>query len=132
VIVVDTSAVVALLNREAPAEAITRALVQHQPLHLCAGTYAELVIVCGRRHLLSSLIALEERLGNRWQVLSLTPQRARRVGELHLQYGKGRHPAALNFGDCFALALVDQLQVPLLYVGQDFSQVPQLVAVPLA
>jgi uncharacterized protein with PIN domain len=54
------------------------------------------------------------------------------MGELHLQYGKGRPPAALSLGDCFALALIKQLKVALLSVGQDFSQVPQLLTVPLS
>ena len=38
------------------------------------------------------------------------------------RYGKGRHPAALNFGDCFAYACAKHHKVPLLYKGNDFSQ----------
>lgn len=38
------------------------------------------------------------------------------------RYGKGRHPAALNFGDCFAYALAKSRQAPLLFVGNDFAQ----------
>jgi len=39
-----------------------------------------------------------------------------------LRYGKGRHPARLNFGDCFSYAVAKVLDAPLLYVGNDFSQ----------
>jgi ribonuclease VapC len=38
------------------------------------------------------------------------------------RFGKGRHPSGLNFGDCFSYALAQQLRVPLLFVGNDFSQ----------
>lgn len=38
------------------------------------------------------------------------------------QYGKGRHPASLNYGDCFSYALAKQTGEPLLYKGNDFSQ----------
>ena len=39
-----------------------------------------------------------------------------------LRYGKGRHPAKLNFGDCFSYALAKRFNVPLLFKGNDFSQ----------
>ena len=39
-----------------------------------------------------------------------------------LHFGKGRHPAKLNFGDCFSYALAKRLNVPLLFKGEDFSQ----------
>ncbi len=42
--------------------------------------------------------------------------------QAHLRYGKGRHPARLNLSDCFAYALAKQLDAPLLYKGDDFSQ----------
>ncbi len=128
-IVVDTSAVIALLNRELEAEAVARVMAGAGVLVLCSGTYAELVMVAGRRGQQSALLALEERLGDRWQVQPLTRSRARRVGELHQQYGRGAHPARLNFGDCFALALCEQLDRPLLYIGHDFAQVPDLLSV---
>jgi ribonuclease VapC len=38
------------------------------------------------------------------------------------RFGKGRHPAALNYGDCFAYALAKSRRLPLLYIGDDFSQ----------
>ena len=47
------------------------------------------------------------------------------------RFGKGRHPAALNFGDCFAYALAKSRDLPLLFVGSDFSQT-DIATVPLA
>ena len=45
-------------------------------------------------------------------------------------YGKGRHPAGLNFGDCFAYALAKSLDEPLLFKGDDFTQTDIKVAAP--
>lgn len=47
---------------------------------------------------------------------------AYQVGEAFRNYGKGRHPAKLNYGDCFAYALAKQLDGPLLFIGNDFSR----------
>lgn len=47
---------------------------------------------------------------------------ARLATEAYARYGKGRHPAALNMGDCFAYACAKSNQIPLLYIGNDFSQ----------
>ena len=47
---------------------------------------------------------------------------ARIAYHVWLQYGKGRHPAGLNFGDCFSYALAKKLQEPLLFKGADFSK----------
>jgi ribonuclease VapC len=44
------------------------------------------------------------------------------VGNAHVRWGKGGHPAGLNFGDCFAYALAQELDCPLLYVGDDFAR----------
>ena len=45
-------------------------------------------------------------------------------------YGKGRHPAALNFGDCFSYALAKHRNEPLLFEGEDFSQTDVRIATP--
>jgi ribonuclease VapC len=51
------------------------------------------------------------------------PPEARHIAiEAHARYGKGRHPAALNFGDCFAYACARHARSPLLYKGDDFSR----------
>lgn len=55
-------------------------------------------------------------------VVSVTETQADLARTAYLKYGKGRHPAGLNFGDCFSYALAFSLQEPLLFVGDDFSK----------
>ena len=49
-------------------------------------------------------------------------QQAQFAREAYLQFGKGRHPAKLNFGDCFSYALAKSQQQPLLFKGDDFNK----------
>lgn len=56
------------------------------------------------------------------EVIAISPAATAAAVDAYQRYGKGRHPAALNFGDCFAYACARQLDVPLLYKGDDFSQ----------
>lgn len=55
-------------------------------------------------------------------VLAITPQTRHAAIEAHARFGKGRHPAALNFGDCFAYACAREAKTPLLYKGDDFPR----------
>jgi ribonuclease VapC len=56
------------------------------------------------------------------EVLPVAAEIATLAVEAHQRFGKGRHPAGLNFGDCFAYACAKQLGMPLLYKGDDFAQ----------
>jgi ribonuclease VapC len=55
-------------------------------------------------------------------IIPLTREHAMQARAAYLQFGKGRHPAGLNFGDCFSYALSRALGEPLLFVGRDFGQ----------
>jgi ribonuclease VapC len=55
-------------------------------------------------------------------IAPFTPGQAARAVEAFLRYGKGRHPAALNFGDCCSYALAAEISLPLLFKGNDFSR----------
>lgn len=57
----------------------------------------------------------------RIEVLAVPPEAAPLALEAHARFGKGRHPAALNFGDCFAYACARHARVPMLYKGDDFA-----------
>jgi ribonuclease VapC len=59
---------------------------------------------------------------SRTTVVSFTHEHTRKSLEAFLKYGKGRHPAALNFGDCMSYAVARIARVPLLFTGNDFSQ----------
>ena len=56
------------------------------------------------------------------EVVSFTPDQAQRAIAAFLRYGKGRHPAGLNFGDCCSYALADEAGLPLLFKGRDFAR----------
>ena len=55
-------------------------------------------------------------------LVDVDAEQARIARDAYSRYGKGRHPAALNYGDCFSYALATALSQPLLYKGDDFSQ----------
>jgi ribonuclease VapC len=55
-------------------------------------------------------------------IVSVTPASARRIAVAYGQWGRGAHPAGLNFGDCFSYELAKEHPCPLLYVGDDFSK----------
>lgn len=119
-IVIDTSALMAILLDEPKADACAAALETDESLLISAGTLAEAMIVAQRRDRSRELEMLIEGLGV--DVRHVTPKSARGVSEAYRIWGKGIHPAGLNFGDCFAYELAKAEGCPLLYVGNDFSQ----------
>ncbi|WP_338929303.1 type II toxin-antitoxin system VapC family toxin (plasmid) [Roseomonas mucosa] len=119
-IAVDTSALMAILLDEPEADACMDVLQAADALAISAGTVAEALIVAGRRDLGAEMRRLVEGLG--FEVASVTPGTARRMAEAYARWGKGVHPAGLNFGDCFAYVLAIEHDAPLLYVGEDFSR----------
>ncbi len=119
-IVVDTSALIAILLREPEAERCTAVIARNAELAMSAGTYAEALIVAQRRGMAREMTALLDGLDI--EVWPLAAADARRVGDAYRLWGKGRHPAGLNFGDCFSYAAAKALDCPLLYVGEDFAR----------
>ena len=121
--IVDTSAVVAVLNREAGWQSLDETLRVHPRPLLSAATYVELGIVIDRLRD-PSISRRLDRLLAAWgiEVVPLTPAQARTAREAHRDYGKGSgHPARLNLGDCFAYALAADTGQSLLFTGQDFT-----------
>jgi ribonuclease VapC len=119
-IAVDTSALMAIVLNESKAEACAAALNVDGRLLISAGTVAEALIVAGRRNVGEEVAQLIDGLG--LEVVSVTLSSARRIGEAYRNWGKGIHPAALNFGDCFSYDVAKEHGCPLLYVGDDFSR----------
>lgn len=119
-IVVDTSALMAVLLGEDDAARCIEALEIEERLLLSAGTMAEALIVAERRGIGPQMRQLLDGLG--FEVAPLGAAEARRVAEAYAAWGKGRHPAGLNFGDCFAYALARAQGCPLLFVGEDFRR----------
>jgi ribonuclease VapC len=119
-IAVDTSALMAIILNEPEADACAAALEAEDRLLMSAGTVAETLIVAGRRNVGQEMHQLIEGLG--FEFVSVTPASARRIAEAYETWGKGVHPAALNFGDCFAYEVAKEHGCRLLYVGEDFAR----------
>jgi len=118
--VVDTSALMAILQDEPQAHACMAAIERADVLWVSAGTVAEALIVAGRRGLGWEMDELLS--GMDMEVVPVTAKVAYQVAAAYRRWGKGVHPASLNYGDCFAYALARERNLPLLYIGQDFAQ----------
>jgi ribonuclease VapC len=119
VIAVDTSALIAMVLRE-PQAAACRAILATEEALISAGTLAEALVVGAGRRAAAQVEQMVDELGI--DVVAVTSATARRVAEHYQRWGKGFHPAGLNFGDCFAYALAKERGCPLLYVGGDFAK----------
>lgn len=64
------------------------------------------------------------------EIVEVTAVRVEQIADAYRRWGKGFHPASLNFGDCFAYALAAERACPLLYVGNDFTQTDIVSARP--
>jgi ribonuclease VapC len=121
--VLDTSAIVAILQDEPERPTFTRLIgTDPQPL-MSAVTRVECTFVMegrkrepGRKEL--ELFLREAEV----DVVAVTPEQADLTCEAFRRFGKGRHPAALNIGNCFAYAFAKAMREPLLYEGSDFSR----------
>ncbi|UFU04267.1 type II toxin-antitoxin system VapC family toxin [Ruania suaedae] len=129
--IVDTSALVAVLLGEGDAEAIADALARG-PVRISAATLVEARVVLlatvgpeGRRRLDALLQEAEV------EVVPTDAAQADIAADAYRDYGKGTgHPAALNLGDCFSYALATARREPLLYKGENFSHTDVRPALP--
>lgn len=121
--IVDSSAVLAILLQEPEAAACSKAMDEARTLRISAATLLEtMIVVDGRADAIAgrSLDLLIEEA--RIIVEPVTEEHARIGREAYRDFGKGsRHPAQLNYGDCFAYALAMTTGEPLLFKGNDFS-----------
>jgi ribonuclease VapC len=119
-IAVDTSALLAVLLREKKYQDCIDAMGNEKDLMISAGTLSEAHLVAGLRNVSGKLAEVVGSLP--LHVVPVTGEVARRIGEIYQLWGRGRHPAALNFGDCFAYDTAKTHACPLLYVGDDFRK----------
>jgi ribonuclease VapC len=127
--VIDTSAVIAILQSEQEAPRLTAALDADPVRRISAATLVETGIVMLSRYgehgerevdLLVQRAAID--------VIPVNAEHAELARGAYRQYGKGRHATGLNLGDCFSYALAASLDEPLLFVGDEFSKTDIRVA----
>ena len=119
-IAVDTSALKEILLEEGEAANRAAALSTSDQIVISAGTLAETLIVANHPCLGAEMTKLIDSLDIK--IADISQSSARRAADACAKRGKGRHPAGLNFGDCFAYDLAIAKGRPLLYVGADFEQ----------
>ena len=120
--ILDTSAIVAMLRKEPEASAFARAIIAASNARISAGSWIELGAVLSKDadDMLDLLDQLMEALSI--SIATVDEAQARLGQSAYRRFGKGRHPAALNFGDCFAYALAMTAGQPLLFKGDDFRK----------
>ena len=120
--VIDTSAVLTLLWTEPDAARLLDAIEVDQNRRISAASVVESGIVVQARHGdpgERELDVLLQRLSV--DVVPVTAEQAELARYAFRKYGKGRHPAGLNYGDCFSYALAIVADEPLLFTGDDFN-----------
>lgn len=121
--VLDTSALLAILLGEPEAEAFARAIAGHPKRLVSALSALESAIVLQARKGPSAVRELDLLLHSTGMtIVSLDADQVQLARAAYEKFGKGRHPAALNLGDCGSYALARSSGEPLLFKGEDFSK----------
>ena len=129
--VIDSSAVLAILNDEPERRTFNETIESAESRAMSAATLVEISIVIESRFGAEGLRDLDlfiERAGI--EVVSVDREQAYVARRAFSRFGKGRHAAGLNYGDCFSYALAVVRGEPLLYKGQDFGQTDVTPFVP--
>lgn len=128
--VIDTSALIAIITGEPERERLLSAILQDARPVMSAAAYVEAGVVLDRRRspvLSRQLDQLITVLGI--TVGALTPAQARLARSAYRDFGRGTgHPAGLNFGDCMSYALASESTEPLLFKGDDFGHTDVRIA----
>lgn len=121
--ILDSSPLVAILAGEPDAESYIRAISRAPRCRISAGTFLELSIVLESQFPVEALHQCDALFRRAGIVIEpVTVEHAHLARQAFHDFGKGRHPAGLNFGDCFAYALAKHSGEPLLFKGSDFSK----------
>ncbi|MFM7361373.1 MAG: type II toxin-antitoxin system VapC family toxin [Cyanobium sp.] len=121
-IVIDTSALMGLLLQESDAEALLDTAARAAVVYLSAASRLELALVAeSERHGIEATEVEQLLLSLRVEVMPFDQHQLHWALEGWRRYGKGRHRAGLNLGDCFSYGLARALNAPLLFKGDDFA-----------
>ena len=121
--VIDSSALIAILFDEPESKQFAKAIELDSVRQISAANYVETSIVVSFRTQIAGERQLELfLLESGVEIIPVDQEQAEIARVAYRQFGKGNHPAALNFGDCFSYALASVTGEPLLFKGNDFSQ----------
>ena len=127
--IIDTSAILAIMFEEPEADRFLNAIAADSSRRISAATLLETTIVLESRSGPAAAHELDAFLKRaQIELEPVTTEQAQTARQAWRRFGKGNHPAGLNFGDCFAYALAIATQEPLLFKGRDF----ELTDVPTA
>jgi ribonuclease VapC len=127
--IVDSSAIIAILQDEPDAKVFAAALLRDTVRRMSVVTWVEAAIVTdGNRNPVLSRRFDDLLRDARMRVETVTPRQAEIARQAYRDFGKGRHKAGLNFGDCFSYALAKEMDEPLLFKGTDFARTDVEVA----
>jgi ribonuclease VapC len=130
-IVVDTSALIAILDKEPDAVRYAEAIAEADTPLISAATLLELHIVLLNRHGARAAQIVERLIQDAaFQIENFTAQHVELAREAYARFGKGRNTAGLNYGDCFSYALAKATGLPLLFKGRDFSKTDLVAVLP--
>lgn len=121
--VIDTSALLAILQNEPERRAFNEAIEAADTRAMSMANFVETSIVLESRYGAEGVRDLDlfiERAAI--ELVDVTLPQGHAARRAFARYGKGRHPAGLNFGDCFAYALATERSEPLLFKGEDFEK----------
>jgi ribonuclease VapC len=121
--VVDASALAAVFFMEPEASRLLRALQQTPYACISAANFLEIAIIIDNRDTPEQTADLDLFLAEAGvEIVPVTASQARIARDAYRRFGRGNHPAGLNFGDCFAYALAQERDLPLLFKGADFAR----------
>jgi ribonuclease VapC len=122
-VIVDSSALMAVIFNEPEESRFAAALVDAPVLRMSVANWVEAAIVVDSRKDPRAKARFEDlRKMLQIELVPVTVDMAYRSRVAYADYGKGSHPARLNYGDCFAYALAKETGEPLLFKGTDFAQ----------
>jgi ribonuclease VapC len=127
--VIDTSAVLAILQNEPERRAINEAVEAADTRAMSVTALVECSIILESRYGPDAVRDLDLYIAKaQVALIPVDAEQAHLARDAFRKYGKGRHRAGLNFGDCFSYALARSLAEPLLFKGDDFAQTDLVAA----
>jgi ribonuclease VapC len=129
-VIIDTSAIIAILFAERDAAVYAKLISAAPHCRISAANFVEAAVVVESNIAGSGGREFDTFMRRaRIAIEPVTEEQAQLARHAYAEFGKGRHPAGLNFGDCFAYALSKSSGEPLLYKGQDFSKTDVVSAI---